>query len=287
MTKFTYKDFPSNPLERPGYLLEFHDEFNNKELDLKKWFPFYLPHWSSRAQSSPNYSLDGNNLILKITRKQKPWCHEFDGEVRCSSIQTGEFTGPRGSNIGQHRFSPALVVRETQENVRKYTPQYGFFEIRAKGVKTSANHVSLWMIGYEDSPEKSSEIAIFEQVGSHVTSTSTGIRYGVHPWSDPNIKEEFYEDYLSIDPSQYHIYAVEWTPDHLDFYIDNILIHTIEQSPAYPMQFMLSIYELRFKDAWTGPYNPDRPYPISFIIDYFRAYRPIDNYGIKAIKKRT
>ncbi|MFX1407036.1 MAG: glycoside hydrolase family 16 protein [Promethearchaeota archaeon] len=281
MSTFSQKDFPSNPLEKQGYILEFHDEFNNYSLNMDKWVPYYLPHWSSRVQSAPNYHLDGNNLILQIKKEQQPWCPEFDGEVRCSSIQTGEFAGPIGSKIGQHRFSDVLMVREAQENVRKYTPQYGYFEVRAKGLKSSANHVSLWMIGYEDTPEKSSEIAIFEQVGSHSSSSSTGIRYGVHPWGDPNIVDEFYEDFMNINPLQYHLYAVEWTPTYLDFFFDNELIRTIKQSPNYPMQFMLSIYELRFEGAWTGPYDPKRPYPISFTIDYFRAYRPKDNYGIK------
>lgn len=280
MISFSQNDFPSNPLEKKGYILEFHDEFNDRVLDKDKWVPYYLPHWSSRVQTAPNYYLDGDNLILQIMKEQQPWCPEFDGEVRCSSIQTGEFAGPVGSKVGQHRFNNALVVREKQKNVRKYTPKYGYFEVRAKGLKSSANHVSVWMIGYEESPENSSEIAIFEQVGSHVSSSSTGIRYGVHPWGDPNIFDEFYEDFIHINPLQYHIYGLEWTPTHLDFYIDNVLIRIINQSPNYSMQFMLSIYELRFEGAWSGPYDPNRSYPISFIIDYFRAYRPKDNYGI-------
>jgi len=215
---------------------------------------------------------------LQITKGQPPWCPEFDGEVRCSSIQTGAFSGPVGSKIGQLRFSSACVVREAQENVRTYTPQYGYFELRAKGLKTSANHVALWMIGYEDSPEKSGEIAIFELVGALRGAESSAIRFGVHPWSDPWLQEEFYEEFLPIDTACYHIYAVEWTPDDIDFYVDNVKIKTINQSPSYPMQFMLSIYEHRFAGAWTGTYDPNAPYPKKFTIDYFRAYQPVGGY---------
>lgn len=273
-------DFPANPLEKPGYILEFADEFDGPDIDNHKWFPFYLPHWSSRAQSAPRYSFEEGNLILQITKDQEPWCPEFDGEVRCSCIQTGEFAGPLGSPLGQLRFSSACVVREEQTNLQTYTPQYGYFELRAKGLTTSANHVALWMIGYEDRPEHSGEIAIFELLGADTSSTSSAIRFGVHPWVDQTLTEEFYKEFLNIDASQYHIYGLEWTPAQLDFYVDNVNIKTIHQSPKYPMQFMLGIYEHPFEGAWTGKYDPGAPYPKRFAIDYFRAYQPIGGYMI-------
>ena len=278
--KFALGEFPANPLEKTGYILEFSDEFDGPSIDTNKWVPYYLPHWSSRAQSIPRYHFEDGNLVLQITKDQGPWCPEFDGEVRCSCIQTGEFSGPVGSKIGQLRFSDACVVREVQTNVQTYTPQYGYFELRAKGVNTSANHVALWMIGYEDAPEKSGEIAIFELLGSHRSSTSSAVRFGVHPWGDQNIKDEFYEEFFNIDTAGYHIYGCEWTPTHIDFYIDNERIKTIHQSPKYPMQFMLGIYEHPFEGAWTGTYDPSAPYPKKFTIDYFRAYQPNGGYAI-------
>src|SRR5690606_17847849 len=73
------RDVPANPLEKPGYALEFHDEFDGPDIDPEKWLPFYLPHWSSRAQSAPRYTLQDSCLVLQITRDQQPWCPEFDG----------------------------------------------------------------------------------------------------------------------------------------------------------------------------------------------------------------
>jgi hypothetical protein len=34
-------DFPANPLDKAGYILEFHDEFEGSALDTSKWLPFY------------------------------------------------------------------------------------------------------------------------------------------------------------------------------------------------------------------------------------------------------
>jgi hypothetical protein len=271
---FSAGDFPANPIEKPGYRLEFNDEFDEPLLDTRKWLPFYLPHWNSRQSSTSNYRFEDGKLVLQITQSQRPWCPEFDGEVKCSSIQTGQFAGPVGSKLGQHRFNPACTVREAQANARTYTPQFGFFEMRAKAVNTHANHVALWMIGYEDLPERSGEIAIFEIMGAHVKPHSSRVGYGVRRWYDPGLQDEFYEEFFEIDAAQYHVYAVEWLPSRLDFYIDNRKIKTVHQSPQYPMQFMVSIYELPVQGS-----QPGADYPKNFAIDYLRAYQPVDGYG--------
>jgi hypothetical protein len=275
----SFDDVPSNPLNKPGYQLEFHDEFEGSHLDQTKWLTFYLPQWSSRARSAPSYVLRNSTLVLQITAEQQPWCPEFDGSNRCSSLQTGVFSGPVGSKLGQHRFHPACVVREQQSSIRTYTPHYGYFELRAKGVNTVTNMVAMWMIGYEDTSEHSAEIAIVEIKGAGVTPEGARVGYGVHPWSDPTISDEFFEEMHPIDATRFHIYAAEWTPTQIDFYIDNHKTRTIRQSPTYPMQFMLGIYEFPSQTADTDGLNQPVGYPKEFVIDYFRAYQPFDGYG--------
>ncbi|MNE63956.1 Beta-glucanase precursor [compost metagenome] len=166
-------------------------------------------------------------------------------------------------------------VREEQTNIKKYTPQYGFFEIRAKALDTESNVVALWMIGYEDKPEKSSEICIFEIKGENVNKESAIIGYGIHPFGDPTLQDEFHEDSFAIDVTKYHVYAVEWTPAYVDFYIDNKKVRTIHQSPNYPMQLMLNIYELPLEKVRIGK---DNQYPKEFIIDYIRVFQPEKGY---------
>lgn len=120
---------------------------------------------------------------------------------------------------------------------------------------------------------------MFELLGNEAGRDSSIVRYGVHPWSDPTIRDEFFIEQFPIDTTQFHIYAVEWTPTHIDFYIDNVKIKAIHQSPQHPMQLMLSIFELPFAGAWNGQYNLNDPYPKKFTIDYVRGYQPINGYG--------
>jgi Glycosyl hydrolases family 16 len=250
-----------------GYELEFEDTFEADALDERRWIPYYLAHWSSRERSRARYEVGGGRLRLLIEREQPAWCPEFDGEVRVSSLQTGQFSGPVGSTIGQSRFNPAAVVREAQENVRLYTPQYGFFAVRAQAIDDPRNMVALWMIGYEDEPERSGEICVMEIFGSDVGANEAGVGMGLHPFGDPGIVDEFAVERLPIDARELHVYAAEWTPEHVAFFVDGEHVKTVEQSPSYPLQLMLDVYEF-----------PDRPggsrYPKEFVVDYVRGYRP-------------
>src|SRR3954469_22628716 len=114
---------------REGYELEFEDTFDGDRLDERRWIAHYLPQWSSRAQSAARYEVGGGRLRLLIEADQGPWCPRLDGDVRVSSLQTGVFAGPLGSQVGQHRFHPDAVVHEAQEPLRLYTPLYGRIEI--------------------------------------------------------------------------------------------------------------------------------------------------------------
>jgi hypothetical protein len=271
---FTAGDISPSPLEKPGYRLEFHDEFDGPRLDTARWLPFYLPQWSSRARSAPNYVFEEGCLVFQITAEQPPWCPEFDGENRCSCVQTGVFSGPLGSAIGQSRFNERVRVREAQAPARTYTPQYGYFELRARGTGSPNSHVALWMIGYEDQPERSAEICICEIMGAHVSPSSSRVGYGVHRWYDPAMTEEFYQDFFGLDAARFHIYAAEWRPEHIDFYIDRQKVRTVRQSPRYPMQFMLGMFEVPRPGAARDPAE----FPKRFAVDYFRAYQPVEGY---------
>lgn len=262
---------PAQVLSRAGYVLEVEDDFGAGSLNDGLWIPHYLPQWSSRSASATRYSLRDGELRLTIEAGQPPWCPEFDGWVRASSLQTGLFSGPLGSDIGQCHFRSGLVVREEQANVALYTPRYGLFEMRARAIDDPSNMVALWMIGYEDRPERSAEICVFEIFGRNVKASRAAIGMGVHPFGDPAIRDDFTPEDVAIDVREFHRYAAEWKPGYVAFYVDDRLIKVVDQSPAYPMQFMVGIYE--FADGPALPSRADR-YPKEFVIDWFRAYRP-------------
>jgi glycosyl hydrolase family 16 len=252
--------------------LEFEDTFEGDDLDLGRWVPSYLPQWSSRARSAARYEVSDGRLRLRIDHDQEPWCPELDGDVRVSSLQTGVFAGPVGSAIGQHRFRPGVVVREAQENVRLYTPQYGRIELRAQATDDPRSMVCLWLIGYEDEPERSAEICVCEIFGRDVGERDARVGMGVHPFGDPAIVDEFEAVAVPIDARELHEYACEWLPERVDFLVDGELVKTVAQSPAYPMQLMLGIYELPVEGEPDPPHEAAR-YPKEFVVESVRGYR--------------
>ena len=246
--------------------VEFEDTFEDGALSLERWVPHYLPQWSTRERSAARYRIADGLLRLQIEADQQPWCPELDGDVRVSSLQTGAYAGPVGSEIGQHRFSPDARVREAQPNMRLFTPRYGRIELRARASDDPSVMVALWMIGYEDEPERSAEICVCEIFGRDVGPHEATVGVGLHPFGDPRIVDDFTRVTLPIDAREFHVYAAEWTPGRVAFLVDGETVKIADQAPDYPMQLMLGIYE--FPDP-----PPRGPYPKEFVVDYVRGRR--------------
>jgi hypothetical protein len=243
------------------------ETFDGDALDETRWLPYYLPHWSSRERAAARYEVGGGALRLRIDADQAPWCPEWDGDIRVSSLQTGAFAGDVGSSVGQHRFHPDAVVREEQPNVRLCTPQYGRIEIRVRFGDDPRAMGALWLIGYEDEPHRSAEICVCEVFGRDVFSDHAGVGVGVHPFGDPSVVDDFSRVDVPIDARDFHVYAADWTRDAVLFSVDGRTIKSVGQSPAYPMQLMLSLYD--FPSAETG--GRASSYPREFVVDYVRV----------------
>lgn len=246
-----------------NYTTIMNDDFEKSELNTAYWLPTYLPQWSSRKKTVPSYKIKDSILTLYISDTQEPWSPEWNGNVRVSNLQTGVCSGKVGSCLGQHHFRKGLIVREFQEKDFKVTPQYGYVEFKARCNISEENVAALWMIGIEENPSQSAEICLFELKGCNITNEHAVIGYGVHPFADTNIKDEFYEEKFPVNVKEWNIYALKWEEDNITFYINGEEIKIINQSPDYPMQIMLNLYDLKnIKNEQN-----------TFEIDYVKVYQ--------------
>src|SRR4029453_10627533 len=153
-------------LDLSGYVLAVDEQFEGDDLADTRWFPYYTPHWGSREATRARYEVSGGTLKLRIDEDTAPWSPEYDGDVRGSHLQTGQFSGPAGSPVAQRRFRAGLVVREEQDEERLGLPHFGVIEARVRAIRHPAAMVALWPIGFEDEAANCGEICIFEIFGS-------------------------------------------------------------------------------------------------------------------------
>jgi Glycosyl hydrolases family 16 len=260
----------TTPLRPDGLTLVFEDDFDGPALDPSVWLPHYLPAWSSRAATAAHYDIRDSCLRLSIPPEQGLWMpEEHPTPLRVSGIQSGNFSGPVGSTMGQQPLAAGSRVREAQEPFWGWTPQFGYLEMRARAVVTPRSMVAWWMVGLEDVPDRCAEICVTEMFGDAVEpGTSTAVGMGLHPFRDPRVTEDFEAPRLPIDVTDFHTYAVEWTAQRVDFRVDGELIRSCANPPAYPMQMMVAVFD--FPDRSMGADSGAVP---ELVVDYLRGFR--------------
>jgi len=230
---------------------ELDERFTGESLDLDVWVPYYLPHWSSRAESAATWAIRDGQLCLSIPADQPLWCPDTHAEpLRVSCIQSGCFSGPVGSTVGPQPFRDGLTVREAQPTHWGYTPLYGRIEVGMRARIGPQSMFAFWLSGIEDQPERSGEICVAEIFGDTMCDGAADIGMGVHRLRDPKLVEDFSTVRRHFDPSEFHVYAVDWARSSVTLSMDGERLRHIDQAPDYPMQLMLGVFDF-----------PDKPRP--------------------------
>jgi hypothetical protein len=231
----------------------FSDHFDGSALDESVWVPHYLPMWSSRAETRADHTVADSELRLRIAPALGLWCAgDHEPPLRVSGIQSGIFSGEVGSTIGQQPFKDGLLVREAQPTHWGWTPRYGRIEVRARMTLGRSSMAAVWLSGLEQHPSESGEICIFEIFGNSLRRHSAAVGVGLKPFRDPKLTRAFAAPRVPIDVGEFHVYAADWKPDGIEFLVDGGLVETVRQSPAYPMQMMVAVFDFP-DDAGAAP----------------------------------
>jgi hypothetical protein len=255
-------------LDRSAYALEFEEDFTGPALDPGRWTAHYLPHWTTPERSAARYELRPGVLRLRIDADQPAWRPE-DGELRVSNLQTGTFSGPRGSCRGQHRHRGGLVVRTPQPTRRLYTPSSGLVEAVMRASADRSCMLAFWLVGFEaQAPTDSGEICVAELFGHAVGRQRSHARIGVKAHHDPRLQDDMETVPLEFDATDWHTYGAEWNPERIRFFVDDQLVREVRQRIEYPLQLMVDFFE--FPD---GPDRDPAAYPKLAEVGAVRGYR--------------
>ena len=227
------------------------------------WTLAYLPAWSSRAAAAASARTGPDGLHLTVPAEHPVWCPgDHVPPLRVSAAQSGSWSGPVGSTRGQQPFRAGQTVREEQPARWACTPREGRVEVTCRATIGPGSMFSAWLVGIEDVPERSGELCVVEVFGDTLGTDEDGmpsaaLGSGVHPFRDPDLREEFAAPRTALDVAARHTYAVSWRPGRAVFEVDGLVTRTLDQAPGYPLQLMLGVFD--FPDRPHGPGAPAVP----------------------------
>ncbi len=109
--------------------------------------------------------------------------------------------------------------------------------------------LAIWLVGLEQrSSRDSGEICIAELFGNAIDPERSQVRLGVKAHHDPRLRTEMTDLMLDLDATEEHAYAAEWDAQGVRFYVDDLLVHTVEQVLSYPLQLMVDLFEFPADD---------------------------------------
>jgi beta-glucanase (GH16 family) len=154
---------------------------------------------------------------------------------------------------------------------------YGRVEVRAKLPQGKGVWPAIWMMGTNHATvgwPKCGEIDIMEFVGKEPDL----VHATVHFWQDGKHASKGDKLTTSTPYNDFHLYAVEWYPDRMDFYFDQQKYFTFKlddagtggDNPFRQPHYLLM--NLALGGSWGGPMD-DTVLPQQFLIDYVRVYK--------------
>jgi beta-glucanase (GH16 family) len=205
----------------------------------------------------------GNNELEYYTSKQLKNASVADGKLTIAALF---------ESFGGKSYTSARLVSK-----QKGDWLYGRIEISAKLPSGRGTWPAIWMMptdGEYGGWPNSGEIDIMEHVGYDPNvvhaNTHTNMYNGANgKGSSIQVPDAF---------TAFHVYAVDWTPTKMDFYVDDTKYFTLNSTSDYrtwpfDKRFFL-IMNIAVGGNWGGAQGVDNSvFPAKMLIDYVRVYK--------------
>lgn len=243
----------------PGYVLVWADEFDHPGLpDSTRWR-------YDVGDGCPRICGWGNRELQFYTARPENARVE-DGylvvEARQDSAGTRAYTSSRLVTRGQGDWT------------------YGRFEIRARLPSGRGTWPAIWMLptrGVYGGWPASGEIDIMEHVGFAPDS----IHGSIHTTAYNHVRGTQSTARIAVPDAEqaFHVYAVEWTPERIDFFVDETRYHSFANEQAGPERWPFDqpfhlIINVAVGGNWGGMHGVDDAiWPQQMVIDYVRVFQ--------------
>lgn len=144
----------------------------------------------------------------------------------------------------------------------KFHQTYGYFIMRAKLPAGQGLWPAFWLL--PSNGKWPPELDIMENLGNDPSSV-----YLSNIWPGGQSQTKFTGPNFSAG---YHTFALEWRPDVLIWYVDNIERRRYA-GPGIPQSPMYMLVNLAVGGSWPGAPTQSTEFPQSLDLDYVRAYQ--------------
>jgi len=228
-----------------------------------------------------------NNELQYYTRGRKENARVENGMLVIES-RLEKYPNPNykaGASDARHGREYAQYTSASVTTHGLHAWKHGRVEVRAKIPHGRGTWPAIWMLGTDQSAGWPScgEIDIMEFVGHDPNTIHGTIHTGKYNHVKGTQKGSQY--HLKAPYDDFHVYAVEWDGEKMDFFVDNTNYFTFKNEhsgeAAWPFdkpQYL--ILNTAIGGAWGGVKGVDDAiFPQKFLIDYVRIYQK--NGGVK------
>jgi len=241
-----------------GYTLVWSDEFEHPGLpDSTRWA-------YDVGDGCPGLCGWGNEELQFYTDRRRENARVEDGHLVIEA---------RKEPAGARAYTSARLVTRGRAD---WT--YGRFEIRARLPSGRGTWPALWMLptgnAYGGWPA-SGEIDIMEHVGFAPDS----VHGSVHTAAYNHIRRTQSTARIAVPDAEraFHVYAVEWTPARIDFFVDGTRYHSFANEHTGPEAWPFDrpfhlILNVAVGGMWGGMRGVDETiWPQRLVVDYVRV----------------
>jgi beta-glucanase (GH16 family) len=230
--------------------LVWEENFNGTTLDESVW-NFQL------GDGCPNLCGWGNQELQTYTNTN----HEvLKGKLTIKAKKEGDL------------FTSSRITTKVKKEFK-----YGRIEARAQLTKGIGLWPAFWLLGsniYDVGWPKCGEIDILEHVGKEPNLVYTTVHTQESHGNSINTKKTIFP---TIQDG-FHIYAIDWNEDKIDFFVDEKLVYTYgpelknENNWPFDQPFYI-IINLAVGGTFGGPKVDEAIFPESFVIDYVKVFQ--------------
>ena len=183
------------------------------------------------------------------------------------------FTAREESFEGSNYTSARILTKG------KFERKYGRFEARIRLPNGKGLWPAFWMLGadIDTNPWPAcGEIDIMENAGSKPTIISGAVHGPGYFGGSPILKEYDLEN-DRVDTG-FHIYGIEWGPEYINYYVDDVLYNQITPDDVTgewvfdngPFYILMNV---AVGGLFDGPPNEETVFPQTMLVDYVRVYK--------------